>query len=76
MCSYNCVNTHLLLNDIVELSSGCSFLQILAGILHLGNVSFSSLTDESQPCHLVEQCEGMRHYFYYIIISLESCTLR
>ncbi|KAM4545775.1 unconventional myosin-XIX [Odontesthes bonariensis] len=30
---------------------------ILAGILQLGNVSFSSSTDESQPCHLDKQSE-------------------
>lgn len=29
--------------------------RILAGILHLGNVSFSSSTDESQPCSLEEK---------------------
>ncbi|GAA6218408.1 unconventional myosin-XIX [Lates japonicus] len=29
--------------------------KILAGILHLGNVNFSSSTDESQPCNLQEQ---------------------
>lgn len=29
--------------------------RILAGILQLGNVSFSSSTDESQPCNLGEQ---------------------
>ncbi|XP_069003028.1 unconventional myosin-XIX [Embiotoca jacksoni] len=29
--------------------------KVLAGILQLGNVSFSSSTDESQPCHLDEQ---------------------
>uniref|UniRef100_A0AAQ5YGG6 Myosin motor domain-containing protein n=1 Tax=Amphiprion ocellaris TaxID=80972 RepID=A0AAQ5YGG6_AMPOC len=32
--------------------------RILAGILQLGNVSFSSSTDESQTCHLSEQSEG------------------
>lgn len=31
--------------------------RILAGILQLGNVSFSSSTDESQTCHLGEQSE-------------------
>ncbi|XP_023132275.2 unconventional myosin-XIX [Amphiprion ocellaris] len=31
--------------------------RILAGILQLGNVSFSSSTDESQTCHLSEQSE-------------------
>ncbi|XP_072230390.1 unconventional myosin-XIX [Leuresthes tenuis] len=30
---------------------------ILAGILQLGNVSFSSSTEESQPCHLDKQSE-------------------
>ncbi|XP_026226565.1 unconventional myosin-XIX isoform X2 [Anabas testudineus] len=29
--------------------------QVLAGILQLGNVNFSSLTDESKPCDLEEQ---------------------
>ncbi|XP_047463198.1 unconventional myosin-XIX [Mugil cephalus] len=29
--------------------------RILAGILQLGNVSFSSSTDESQPCHVDDQ---------------------
>ncbi|KAM6906949.1 unconventional myosin-XIX [Xenentodon cancila] len=32
--------------------------RILAGILHLGNVSFSSLVDESKPCDLAEKSEG------------------
>ncbi|XP_028277851.1 unconventional myosin-XIX [Parambassis ranga] len=32
--------------------------RILAGILQLGNVSFSSSTDESQPCNLDEQSKG------------------
>ncbi|KAG8008254.1 Unconventional myosin-XIX [Nibea albiflora] len=31
------------------------FYQILAGILQLGNVNFSSSSDESQPCNLDEQ---------------------
>uniref|UniRef100_A0AAX7SEP1 Myosin motor domain-containing protein n=1 Tax=Astatotilapia calliptera TaxID=8154 RepID=A0AAX7SEP1_ASTCA len=35
----------------------CNTLQILAGILQLGNVSFSSSADESQPCHLDRAAE-------------------
>lgn len=33
-------------------------LQILAGILQLGNVNFSTSSDESQPCSLDEQSNG------------------
>lgn len=38
-------------------------LQILAGILQLGNVSFSSSSDESQPCNIDEQSKGIEHEF-------------
>lgn len=33
-------------------------LQILAGILQLGNVNFSTSLDESQPCSLDDQSNG------------------
>lgn len=36
----------------------CCF-QILAGILHLGNVTFSSSGEEHQLCQLPEEAEGM-----------------
>ncbi|XP_028321999.1 unconventional myosin-XIX isoform X3 [Gouania willdenowi] len=32
--------------------------RILAGILHLGNLGFSSSVDESQPCNLDEKAKG------------------
>lgn len=34
-------------------------LQILAGLLQLGNVNFSSSTDDSQPCNLDEESKGI-----------------
>uniref|UniRef100_A0A4W6ER36 Myosin XIX n=1 Tax=Lates calcarifer TaxID=8187 RepID=A0A4W6ER36_LATCA len=37
--------------------------KILAGILQLGNVNFSSSTDESQPCNLQEQSKGNGYDF-------------
>lgn len=33
-------------------------LQILAGILQLGNVNFSTSLDESQPCSLDDRSNG------------------
>lgn len=35
-------------------------LQILAGLLHLGNVRFADSADEAQPCQLMDdaKCEG------------------
>lgn len=33
-------------------------LQILAGLLQLGNLNFSSSADDSQPCNLGEESEG------------------
>uniref|UniRef100_A0A8C5GSZ5 Myosin motor domain-containing protein n=1 Tax=Gouania willdenowi TaxID=441366 RepID=A0A8C5GSZ5_GOUWI len=35
--------------------------RILAGILHLGNLGFSSSVDESQPCNLDEKAKGFLH---------------
>lgn len=34
-------------------------LQILAGLLQLGNVNFSSSTDDSQPCNLDKESGGI-----------------
>lgn len=42
-------------------SPSCDLLQILAGILHLGNVNFCSSADESQPCDLEEQSKGIKY---------------
>ncbi|XP_061596098.1 unconventional myosin-XIX [Cololabis saira] len=42
----------------VKEESQRQIFRILAGILHLGNVSFSSSADESKPCDLAERSEG------------------
>lgn len=47
----------------------CASLQILAGILQLGNVNFSSSSDESQPCNLDEQSKGISRDFISDISS-------
>lgn len=41
------------------LCSCCDVLQILAGILQLGNVNFCSSADESHLCNLEEQSKGI-----------------
>uniref|UniRef100_A0AAX7U023 Myosin motor domain-containing protein n=1 Tax=Astatotilapia calliptera TaxID=8154 RepID=A0AAX7U023_ASTCA len=41
----------------------CIKQHILAGILQLGNVSFSSSADESQPCHLDAKSKGTGYCF-------------
>lgn len=44
-----------------------SVLQILSGILQLGNVSFSSSSSESQSCSLDKQSEGIEYSFYCVL---------
>lgn len=35
-------------------------LQVLAGLLHLGNVHFADSEDEAQPCQLMDGTKGER----------------
>lgn len=51
---------YLYLSVSVDFNIFCFMaLQILAGTLQLGNVNFSSSSDESQPCNLDEQSKGI-----------------
>uniref|UniRef100_A0AAX7T0M1 Myosin motor domain-containing protein n=1 Tax=Astatotilapia calliptera TaxID=8154 RepID=A0AAX7T0M1_ASTCA len=52
----------------------CIKQHILAGILQLGNVSFSSSADESQPCHLDAKSKGTGYCFLLCVPAEELQT--
>lgn len=62
-CTYLLMLANLLQTKAIWLSLFLMILQILAGILQLGNVTFSTSMDESQPCSLGEESKGTRCHF-------------
>lgn len=49
-----------LTEQIGDCDSILCLLQVLASLLHLGNVQFAESEDESEPCELEDQTQGER----------------
>lgn len=51
-----------------------STLQVLAGLLHLGNVHFVDSEDEAQPCQLMDGTKGERRGWEMHLAGMTSVS--